>query len=495
MKRILITNNTLGPRAGTEMYVRDVALALLQAGWQPVAFSTELGAVAEELRSMTIPVVSDLALLPFRPDVIHAHHHLDAMAAIQRFPGVPVIYFCHGFLPWEETPVRHPQIFRYVAVDEICRERLVIEHAIPESQVEVLLNFVDLRRFHPRPPLPEKPQRALIFGNLLRPGHPVYDAVRGACAARGITLDIAGAAAGASSSQPELQLPQYDLVFAKARCALEAMAVGCAVIVCDALGMGGLVTSETFDTLRPLNFGLRTLRRNPNPTQRDVEEQLDLYDAGQSSQVAERIRAEADQSLIVRRLMALYEEAMASGSNGNSTGAPIELSAEAQAIADYLLFLARDTKEGRRALFTLLESQQLNHSQAGQLATLQAQLATQEAQHAALVARHAALESAHTTIVFAHAALETGDATLQAAHTRLAAEHVAVSAERGGLARERDALVKECAALGGENGALKAQRDALEKQLTDTQRWVGELEKKLQRFKGVRRFLPRWLVH
>src|SRR4051812_38079645 len=99
MKRVLITNNTLGPRAGSEMYVRDVAFGLLEAGWQPMAFSTELGAVAEELRGMTIPVVSDLVRLPFRPDVIHAHHHLDAMAAIQQFPGVPVIYYCHGWQP------------------------------------------------------------------------------------------------------------------------------------------------------------------------------------------------------------------------------------------------------------------------------------------------------------------------------------------------------------------------------------------------------------
>lgn len=475
MKRILITNNTLGPRAGTEMYVRDIAFGLLQEGWQPMAFSTELGDVAEELRSMTIPVCSDLAHLPFRPDVIHAHHHLDAMAAIQQFPGVPVIYYCHGFQPWEETPVRHPQIFRYVAVDELCRERLVIEHAIPESQVELLLNFVDLNRFHPRPPLPAKPLRALIFGNQLGPGHPIYEAARAACEARGIALEIAGASGGASSSQPELQLPQYDLVFAKARCALEAMAIGCAVIVCDAHGMGGLVTPEIFDTFRPLNFGLRTLRRNPAPTQQDIEEQIALYDPEKCRQVTERIRTEADQKLVLRRLMAIYEEAMASAPATVTVPTP-----EAQAIADYLLFLARDTKEERRALTTLYYAQKLNLSQAAQLAAQQSQLTALEAQFAALSSRHAVLESTYTTMATAHAALESGDASLQAAHTRLAAEHVAVSAERD--------------ALEAENGALKSQRDSLEKQLADAQHWAEELQKKLQRFKGLRRFLPRWLV-
>jgi hypothetical protein len=482
MKRILITNNTLGPRAGTEMYVRDIAFGLLKEGWQPMAFSTELGDVAEELRAMTIPVVNDLARLPFRPDVIHAHHHLDAMAAIQQLPGVPVIYYCHGFQPWEETPVRHPQIFRYVAVDELCRERLVIEHAIPESQVELLLNFVDLNRFHQRPPLPAKPLRALIFGNMLGPGHPIYEAARAACEARGIALEIAGAAGGASSSQPELQLPQYDLVFAKARCALEAMAVGCAVIVCDAHGMGGLVTPETFDAFRPLNFGLRALRRNPAPTQQAIEEQIDLYDPEKCRQVSERIRTEADQTLVLRRLMALYEEATASAP-ANVTA----LTPEGQAIADYLLFLARDTKEERRALTTLYHAQKLNLAQAAQLAGLQSQLAALEAQHGAL-------ESTYAKMAAAHAALESGDATLQAAHTRLAAEHVAISAERATLAKEHAALAEKCAALETENGGLKSQRDLLEKQLADAQSWAEELQKRLQRFKGLRRFLPRWLA-
>jgi glycosyltransferase involved in cell wall biosynthesis len=434
MKRILFTNNTLGTHAGSEMYVRDVAFALLQAGWQPMAFSTELGAVAEDLREMTIPVVSDLARLPYRPDVIHAHHHLDAMAAIQQFPGVPVIYFCHGWQPWEETPVRHPQIFRYVAVDELCRERLVIEHAIPESQVEVLLNFVDLRRFHPRPPLPEKPQRALVFGHFMEPGHPVYEAVCRACEARDIFLEIAGVGGGASSSRPELQLPQYDLVFGKARCALEAMAVGCAVIVCDTRGMGGMVTPETFDSMRPLNFGMRILRRNPAPTPQDVEAQIALYDAEKSQQVTQRIRAEADQSLVVRRLMALYEEAAASAITDPSA----RPGAEAQAIADYLVFLSRDTKEARRALPTLRESQELNQSQAAQLAALQSQFTALEATHTALAAEHAALQI--------------------------------------------------------ENANLKSQCVSQGKQLEETRRWAEELQTKLQRFKGLRRFLPRWLA-
>src|SRR5438045_2366663 len=102
--RVLITNNTLARRAGTELYVRDVALGLLRRGHQPVAYSTTLGEVAEELRAATVPVISDLNQLAAEPDVIHGHHHLDAMIAMLHFPHVPAVYFCHGWEPWEERP-------------------------------------------------------------------------------------------------------------------------------------------------------------------------------------------------------------------------------------------------------------------------------------------------------------------------------------------------------------------------------------------------------
>ena len=132
--RVLITNNTLDWRAGSELYVRDVAVGLLRRGHQPVAFSTRLGAVAEDLRAATVPVVDDPARLAEPPDLIHGHHHLETTVAMLHFPGVPVVSFCHGWLPWEECPPVSPRIRRYVAVDEVCRERLVAEHAVADRK-------------------------------------------------------------------------------------------------------------------------------------------------------------------------------------------------------------------------------------------------------------------------------------------------------------------------------------------------------------------------
>jgi hypothetical protein len=53
-------------------------------------------------------------------------------------------------------------------------------------------------------------------------------AIKEACLQEDVTVDAVGMDAGIPVADPESILPAYDLVFAKARCALEAMSVGCA---------------------------------------------------------------------------------------------------------------------------------------------------------------------------------------------------------------------------------------------------------------------------
>jgi hypothetical protein len=78
---VLFTNNALNVRQGSETYVRDVALELLRRGDHPVVFSLVLGAMADDLRRATVPVIDDLSRLAAAPDVIHGHHHLETLIA------------------------------------------------------------------------------------------------------------------------------------------------------------------------------------------------------------------------------------------------------------------------------------------------------------------------------------------------------------------------------------------------------------------------------
>jgi hypothetical protein len=59
--RILFTSNALGPRGGSELFVFDLAVALRKRGHRPIAFSTVLGQVAEQLNAAGVPVIDDLS--------------------------------------------------------------------------------------------------------------------------------------------------------------------------------------------------------------------------------------------------------------------------------------------------------------------------------------------------------------------------------------------------------------------------------------------------
>ena len=303
--RVLLTNNSLYRRAGTELYIYDVAVELLNRGHEPVAFSIELGEVAELLREATVPVIDDLSRLLVPPDIIHGQHHFDTLIAALTFPSVPVLNFCHGWAPWEEQPLIFPNVASYVAVDHVCRDRLIVEHGIPPEQIRVLLNFVDTKRFKARPRLPQAPKRALAIGNLFQ--NDAYLAIlRTACREAGIELDAAGIGTGRPLTHPETEIGLYDLVFAKARTALEAMAVGTAVILCGPRGLGPMVTPEEWDRLRPLNFGVRTLTLPMDVA--SVLAQIRRYDPDGSAIIAERVHSEATLTGAVDQLLRIYEE-------------------------------------------------------------------------------------------------------------------------------------------------------------------------------------------
>ena len=340
--RILITNHFLRGRTGSELYVCELATSLLRRGHTPIVYSPQLGPTARELRKTTVPVVDNLDAVGAPPDLIHGQHHVETMSALLRFPNTPAVFFCHGWLPWEETPPQHPRILHYVAVDDTCFDRLVSESGIPVDRVSVILNSVDLEQFLPRPPLPPKPARALVFSNGAKESTHL-GAVREACRRSGLTLDVIGADAGNVSTRPQEVLGQYDIVFAKARCALEAMAVGNAVVLCDLLGTGPMVSTGEFDKLRRLNFGIRTLSRQIDAGV--LEKEIARYDARDAAEVSQRIRATAGRDAAIDQILALYQEVVDS-----FKGTARDQEAEGRAEAGYLRDLTTYFEAERAAI-------------------------------------------------------------------------------------------------------------------------------------------------
>jgi hypothetical protein len=252
-------------------------------------------------------VIDRLDRLTAKPDIIHGNSPIETMAALLHFPDSPAIFTCHGWDSPDAIPPKMPRLVRYIAVDETCRDRLVCHEGIPEDRVLVHFNPVDLTRFLPRGPLPERPRRALVFSNNAREAN-YLPSVRQACERAGIPLDVAGEGSHSLSLQPELILGGYDIVFAKARCALEALAVGTSVILCDETGMGPMVTLDNFRALRRMNFGRRALC-NPVEPDRIVAE-IQKYNSGDATRVSQCIRESEGLQSSAESLENIYIEAI-----------------------------------------------------------------------------------------------------------------------------------------------------------------------------------------
>lgn len=301
--RVLITNLHLQNHSGSENVVELLADGLRSAGHQPAVYAPSLGGQADQMRRRGHLVVDRIGQLTATPDIIHGQHLTPCLAAMARFPDVPVVFSCHSAFFEVEVPLPHPQIREVVAVDDSCAARCR-ERGVPEDRLSVVLNAVDLDRFRRRPPLPETPRKAL----LLIKNHGHRDMVRSACATTGLVLDELGPASGTTVPDLENRLPDYDLVFATARMALEAAVVGCAVVVCDDRGFAGMLDTGNLAAWRTRNFGVGVLTQPV--TLENLHAAIARYDPADAAQVADDLHQSVGQAAYVERFLAIYDRAI-----------------------------------------------------------------------------------------------------------------------------------------------------------------------------------------
>ncbi len=305
--RILFTNNTLDKPAGTELSVFDYARLLKSRGHEVVAFSRQQGEVAERLRAEGVCVIESPDDSPWKPEVIHGHHEWETSLAALAFPDVPVISFCRGTAPWQERPCQAPNVIRWVAVDEVCAKFLIEDYGIPQDQVEVILNGVDLERFTQRASLPDKLAKVLVFSNYAKEDNFLVQ-IREACDLEGVECRAVGSGVGEVVSDPTMVLAESDLVFAKGKAALEAVVSGCGLVVCDAEGLGPMVTAENFSEMRGLSFAYGAM--TDEITVENVRARLQSWDSGHCTGGSELARETASLEAAVDQLESLYGSVM-----------------------------------------------------------------------------------------------------------------------------------------------------------------------------------------
>jgi hypothetical protein len=348
--RVLIASHSLAEVGGVQTYERDLATWLIARGHSVVVYSTRLGEAARELTRRTIPVTDDVRSIAAPVDVIHGDSALETMTALLQFPGVPAIFVSHGWGSLGRSTPHFPRILRYVAVDDTCADRLLLREGIPPEKLSVLLNAVDVTAFRQRAPLPPRPRRAVAFGNA---AHELtfLPVIRDACRRAGMELDVVGAYSGSEVMEPQSMLGNYDVAFAKAKCAIEAMACGLAVVLCDAPGVGGMVRSDDLDRLRRLNFGIRTLQK-PLSAETILEE-LDRYDPEDARVVSDRIRRTASSDDLHQSLLETYESAIEQ--NARAVRDPL---AESRAAAAFLHQLALEQRSPDGQIWRMAQASQ-----------------------------------------------------------------------------------------------------------------------------------------
>ncbi len=282
----------------------DLGVGLRDRGHEIVFFSPRLGASAQELKALGFQVTDCLSEIGTPPDLIHGQHTVPALRAACAFPEAPLVYICHDALSPADAPTPAFLTDQYAAVDHLTARRIEEEVGVSRADVEIFGNVVDTTQFTCRVHFAESPRRALIYSGSTRSvSH--FEAIRSACAKIGLPLDEAGERANGFFDHPEKLLPNYDIVFCKARCAMEAMATGAYVILIGDNGMGPAINRSNVADLRLKNFGREALACDC--TESYILSRIRAFDSEEAKEMAEWTHAYLSQKGWLDQVEATYK--------------------------------------------------------------------------------------------------------------------------------------------------------------------------------------------
>lgn len=303
---ILITQHRLNNRGDSELYTLELAHRLIQQGHCVIVYCPRLGPMADAFENATIPVVDCLSNLDNAPDIIHGQSGLETLTAMIRFAETPVVYVMHDWAcPFDRPPLLN-RIRKYIAVEKTCFDRMAIKVGCPSERTIILQPAVDTGRFWKRSELPGKPQRALFYSDDLDQSS-LAD-LQAACDQHGISLDRSSAVLPENDNAAETMLPKYDLVFAHGRCALEALAAGCAVVLCSKTKSGPMISAKEVERFSRFNFGMRLVPHSHSKGR--LSHVIGTYNADDATEVTSVVREQAGANRWMSQLVECYESAV-----------------------------------------------------------------------------------------------------------------------------------------------------------------------------------------
>jgi hypothetical protein len=270
--RFVLGNRLMGIVGGTETHLVTLGTELLRLGHEVVIYSPEhVGPFADHARQRGLDVLGEVCELPAECDVVFAQDGLVVYDLVKRYPQALTVFRICGDVYDFQSP---PQLDGIVDLVVVLSERYArLAQACAVSAPLLRLRVpVDIDRLVPIGALRARPRRAVILGN-----YPDRVQVVGEAWERhGVEVRQVGGAQRRHDIADTLE--NADIVVAKSRAALDAMACGRAVYVYDTFGGDGWVTPETYPAMEADHFAGQATDRviGAAELQRDIAD----YDPG-----------------------------------------------------------------------------------------------------------------------------------------------------------------------------------------------------------------------
>jgi hypothetical protein len=251
--RIVLGTLEFGAIGGAGTYALTVAVELQSLGHEVTIFADEVGDLGRAAEGLGIDVAEGERALPEECDVIYAQDRASAYLLAERFPGTPQALCMHSGSSqldrWQP-----PQLPGIVGAVVVLHERLANRAAAFAEHPEIvrLRQPVNLARFAPRGPIGRTPKRVLLLGNNLS-GDRRQD-VLASIGQLGLECIELGRYGDRTTTTPEREVNEVDIVIGSGRSIVEAMACARAAFVYDYLGGDGWVTRESYRALEAINF-------------------------------------------------------------------------------------------------------------------------------------------------------------------------------------------------------------------------------------------------
>jgi hypothetical protein len=252
--RFVLGNRLLDHAGGTEVHLLTLAEHLQRLGHEVCLYSPELGSFADHVRTRGVDVAGRLQELPGDCDVVFSQDTVVVYDLADRYPeAFHVFRICGDTFDFQLPPQLTGVVDMIVALSD--RYAQIAEASAVKVPVLRLRIPVDSDRLAPVAPIRARPMHAVLLGNYLERDEIVSEA----WGRQGVEVSRVGG--HAQRFDVREALADADIVVAKSRAALDAMACGRAVYILDVFGGDGWVTQSNYAALEADHFaGLATGR-------------------------------------------------------------------------------------------------------------------------------------------------------------------------------------------------------------------------------------------